>query len=68
MLTEALKERGFAAKFAAGHSLGEYSALGGGNAELCDAVRAVRLRGRYMQQAVPAGEGAMAAILGPDRN
>jgi [acyl-carrier-protein] S-malonyltransferase len=62
VLTEAL---GFAPKLAAGHSLGEYSAhVAAGTLSFADAVRAVRLRGRYMQQAVPAGEGAMAAILG----
>jgi len=49
----------------AGHSLGEYSALvAAGVLELSDAVVAVRRRGQYMQEAVPAGEGAMAAILG----
>ena len=69
VLTKALKERGIAAKFAAGHSLGEYSAhVAAGTLSFADAVRAVRLRGRYMQQAVPAGEGAMAAILGLDRS
>ncbi len=51
--------------FAAGHSLGEYSAhVIAGTLAFADAVRAVRNRGRYMQQAVPEGEGAMAAILG----
>lgn len=51
----------------AGHSLGEYSALvAAGALELADAVRLVRRRGELMQQAVPPGEGAMAAILGLD--
>lgn len=62
-----LTDAGVSAKFAAGHSLGEYSAhVAAGTLSFADAVRAVRLRGRYMQQAVPAGEGAMAAILGLD--
>lgn len=53
--------------FVAGHSLGEYSALvASGALELADAVRLVRRRGELMQQAVPAGTGAMAAILGLD--
>ena len=53
--------------FVAGHSLGEYSALVGANAlSLLDAVKTVRARGRYMQEAVPVGTGAMAAILGAD--
>ena len=51
--------------FAAGHSLGEYSAhVAAGTFSFADAVRTVRLRGQFMQQAVPEGEGAMAAILG----
>src|SRR5712664_235826 len=57
-------------RFYAGHSLGEYSALvAAGSMQLQDAVRALRARGTFMQEAVPAGEGAMAAILGlePDQ-
>ncbi|MBF1323897.1 MAG: ACP S-malonyltransferase, partial [Megasphaera micronuciformis] len=51
----------------AGHSLGEYSALvAAGSLDIADAVRTVRLRGQFMQEAVPLGEGAMAAILGLD--
>ncbi len=54
--------------FAAGHSLGEYSALvAAGAFTLEDAVRTVHLRGRAMQEAVPEGEGGMAAIMGGDR-
>jgi len=53
--------------FVAGHSLGEYSALvAGGALRLADAVQTVRARGRYMQEAVPVGAGAMAAVLGGD--
>jgi [acyl-carrier-protein] S-malonyltransferase len=59
-----LAENGITASFAAGHSLGEYSAhVAAGTLTFADAVRTVRNRGRYMQQAVPAGQGAMAAIL-----
>ncbi|MGH9558040.1 MAG: ACP S-malonyltransferase [Bryobacteraceae bacterium] len=61
---EVLKNRGIAADFVAGHSLGEYSALvAAGSLAFADAVRLVRKRGRYMQEAVPAGVGAMAALL-----
>ena len=53
--------------FVAGHSLGEYSALvGAGSLTIADAVRTVRSRGRYMQEAVPVGTGAMAAVLGAE--
>jgi len=53
---------------AAGHSLGEYSALvAAGSLAFEDAVKIVHKRGRYMQEAVPVGEGAMAALLGADR-
>lgn len=59
--------RGVRASFAAGHSLGEYSAhVAAGTISFADALRTVRRRGRYMQEAVPIGEGAMAAILGLD--
>ena len=61
-----LKELGYKPDFVAGHSLGEYSALvAAGALSFADAVRLVKKRGRYMQEAVPAGVGAMAAILKP---
>jgi len=59
--------RGLRPRFAAGHSLGEYSAhVAAGTLSFADALRTVKRRGRYMQEAVPVGEGAMAAILGLD--
>ena len=59
--------RGVGASFTAGHSLGEYSAhVAAGTLSFADALRTVRARGRYMQEAVPVGVGAMAAILGLD--
>ncbi|WP_342374763.1 ACP S-malonyltransferase [Myxococcus stipitatus] len=58
-------KRGPVASFVAGHSLGEYSALvAAGAMSIGDAARAVRARGTFMQEAVPAGVGAMAAVLG----
>lgn len=63
----ALADRGARADFVAGHSLGEYSALvAASSLKFEDAVAIVRKRGQYMQEAVPPGEGAMAAILGID--
>jgi [acyl-carrier-protein] S-malonyltransferase len=60
-------EKGLKPSFVAGHSLGEYSAhVAAGTLGFVDAVRTVRLRGQYMQEAVPVGMGAMAAILGLD--
>ncbi len=60
-----LQEKGVRPDYVAGHSLGEYSALvAAGSLSLVDAVRLVRKRGQYMQEAVPVGQGAMAAILG----
>ena len=61
----ALAERGVTPRLAAGHSLGEYSALVvAGALRFADAVRLVRRRGEFMQEAVPVGTGAMAAVLG----
>ncbi len=62
-----LAEHGITAAMAAGHSLGEYSAhVLAGTLSFADAVRTVRSRGQFMQDAVPQGKGAMAAILGLD--
>ena len=62
-----LEEHGVKPNLAAGHSLGEYSALVcAGAMSFSDAVRTVRKRGQYMQEAVPVGKGAMAAIIGLD--
>jgi [acyl-carrier-protein] S-malonyltransferase len=62
-----LEERGVRADFVAGHSLGEYSALvAAGALRFAEAVQMVRKRGAFMQEAVAAGEGAMAALLGGD--
>jgi [acyl-carrier-protein] S-malonyltransferase len=62
-----LRARGIEPAFVAGHSLGEYSAhVAAGTIAFADAVRIVRRRGRYMQEAVPVGAGAMAAVLGAD--
>lgn len=60
-----LAEQGIQPAWVAGHSLGEYAAnVAAGSLAFSDAVRTVRSRGRYMQEAVPAGQGAMAAVLG----
>jgi [acyl-carrier-protein] S-malonyltransferase len=62
-----LAEHGISPSFVAGHSLGEYSAhVAAGTMDFSDAVATVRRRGRFMQEAVPVGTGAMAAILGSD--
>ena len=59
-----LRELGVRPDYVAGHSLGEYSALvAAGSLRFTDALRLVRKRGRYMQEAVPPGRGAMAALL-----
>ena len=61
-------EKAIEPELTAGHSLGEYSALvSSGALSFKDAVQIVRLRGKFMQEAVPVGEGAMAAILGMER-
>ena len=67
-LFEVLKEQGLKPSIVAGHSLGEYSALvAAGSLSFSDAVQLVRKRGQFMQEAVPLGEGSMAAILGLER-
>ncbi len=66
---EVLKEHGLEPHIMAGHSLGEYSALvASGALDFAQAVQLVRKRGQFMQEAVPLGEGSMAAILGMERN
>jgi [acyl-carrier-protein] S-malonyltransferase len=64
-----LESRGIKPVFVAGHSLGEYSAhVAAGTISFADALRTVRRRGQYMQEAVPVGSGAMAAVLGLDES
>src|SRR5262247_2509102 len=66
-LFRTLQEKGVRPDFVAGHSLGEYSALvAAGAFTLADAVGLVRRRGRYMQEAVPVGVGAVVVLLGLD--
>lgn len=68
-ILRALEERGINCDYAAGLSLGEYTALVEAEAfEFCDAVHLVKNRGRYMQEAVPEGKGGMAAILGLEKS
>ena len=67
IVSELLKAEGITANIAGGHSLGEYSALvAAGSIKFSDAVVLVHKRGQFMQEAVPVGEGAMAAIIGLD--
>jgi [acyl-carrier-protein] S-malonyltransferase len=66
---EVLKQHGIKPDIVAGHSLGEYSALvAAGSLAFSDAVQLVRKRGQFMQEAVPLGEGSMAAIMGLERD
>ncbi|PZE22490.1 ACP S-malonyltransferase [Paenibacillus xerothermodurans] len=66
---ELFKEKGIRPDYVAGHSLGEYSALvTAGVLSFEDAVKTVRLRGEFMEQAVPSGQGSMAAVLGAERD
>lgn len=68
-ILEAFKELGVKPDYVAGHSLGEYSALvAAGVMGFEDAVRTVRARGEFMEQAVPSGQGGMAAVLGAERD
>ncbi|HSB71706.1 MAG TPA: ACP S-malonyltransferase [Candidatus Methylomirabilis sp.] len=65
---DALMAAGITCQYVAGHSLGEYSALvAAGSMEFAHALQTVRARGRFMQEAVPAGDGSMAAVLGLNR-
>ncbi|WP_110933159.1 ACP S-malonyltransferase [Paenibacillus bouchesdurhonensis] len=67
-LHQAFAAKGIKPDFVAGHSLGEYSALtAAGSLSFSDAVSTVRARGEFMEQAVPGGQGAMAAVLGGER-
>ncbi|KAF1086734.1 Malonyl CoA-acyl carrier protein transacylase [Sporotomaculum syntrophicum] len=66
-MLQVLNKAGIRPAAAAGHSLGEYTALvAAGTLTFCDAVRLVRLRGKFMQEAVPLGQGGMMAVLGLD--
>jgi len=69
ILNELLSQAGLCPLMVAGHSLGEYAALVAARSfAFEDAVKIVHLRGKFMQEAVPLGKGAMAAVLGGDRN
>ncbi|UOF89224.1 ACP S-malonyltransferase [Fodinisporobacter ferrooxydans] len=68
-LLQLVQSRGIVCSLAAGHSLGEYSALvAAGALSFADAVRLVHARGRFMDEAVPAGQGAMSAVMGMERS